>query len=155
MVWDSTPRPSVRGRAAVARIAASPSARSGAAWPRPRVGGRAPEAAQHAGGGFPGGVRLAGERGPKPDGGDGEGGGGGRAARLEDRAEVDGQRGVVNRGRSPARRPGARSAPSVGPSGVAADTRVGELTGGRRGDGPAAPVWSGRRASAAGLGGVV
>ena len=36
VVWDSTPRPSVRGRAAVARIAASPSARSGAAWPRPR-----------------------------------------------------------------------------------------------------------------------
>ena len=36
VVWDSTPRPSVRGRAAVARIAASPAARSGAAWPRPR-----------------------------------------------------------------------------------------------------------------------
>ena len=31
VVWDSTPRPSVRGRSAVARIAASPSARSGAA----------------------------------------------------------------------------------------------------------------------------
>ena len=36
VVWDSTPRPSVRGRSAVARIAASPSALSGAAWPRPR-----------------------------------------------------------------------------------------------------------------------
>ena len=34
---------------------------------------------------------------PEPDGGHGEGGGGGRAARLVDRAEVDGQRGVVNR----------------------------------------------------------
>ena len=40
------------------------------------VGGRAPVAAQHAGGRFPGGGRLAGERGPKPDGGDGQGGGG-------------------------------------------------------------------------------
>ena len=49
------------------------------------VGGRAPVAAQHAGGRCPGGGRLAGERGPKPDGGDGQGGGGGRAARLEDR----------------------------------------------------------------------
>ena len=38
------------------------------------------------GGRFPGGGRLAGELGPKPDGGDGQGGGGGRAARLEDRA---------------------------------------------------------------------
>ena len=48
----------------VARIAASPSALSGAAWPRPPVGGRATVAAQHAGGRFPGGVRLAGELGP-------------------------------------------------------------------------------------------
>ena len=65
------------------------------------VGGRATVAAQHAGGRFPGGGRLAGERGPKPDGGDGQGGGGGRAARLEELAEVDGQQGVVNRGGPP------------------------------------------------------
>ena len=55
-------------------------AQRGGLAPAP-VGGRAPEAAQHAGGRFPGGGRLAGERGPTPDGGDGEGGGGGRAAR--------------------------------------------------------------------------
>ena len=92
VVWDSTPRPSVRGRAAVARIAASPSARSGAACPGP---GRRPcdGSRPTRGRSLPGGVGLAGELGPKPDGGDGEGGGGGRAARLEDRAEVDGQRG--------------------------------------------------------------
>ena len=53
-------------------------AQRGGLAPAP-VGGRATEAAQHAGGRFPGGGRLAGERGPKPDGGDGEGGGGGRA----------------------------------------------------------------------------
>ena len=105
VVWDSTPRPSVRGRSAVARIAASP-----------------------------GGVRLDGEPGPEPDGGHGEGGGGGRAARLEDRAEVDGQRGVVNRGGPP---PGvqARQRAAVGASGVDAERGVGELPGGRRGDG--------------------
>ena len=72
-------------------------AQRGGLAPAP-VGGRATEAAQHAGGRFPGGGRLAGEPGPEPDGGDGEGGGGGRAARLEELAEVDGQRGVVNRG---------------------------------------------------------
>ena len=75
-------------------------AQRGGLAPAP-VGGRAPVAAQHAGGRCPGGGRLAGERGPTPDGGDDEGGGGGRAARLEDRAEVDGQRGVVNRGGPP------------------------------------------------------
>ena len=64
VMWDSTPRPSVRGRSTVA--------------------------GQHAGGRFPGGVGLAGELGPKPDGGDGQGGGCGRATRLKDRAEVDG-----------------------------------------------------------------
>ena len=53
-------------------------AQRGGLAPAP-VGGRAPVAAQHAGGRFPGGGRLAGERGPKPDGGDGQGGGGGRA----------------------------------------------------------------------------
>ena len=81
-------------------------AQRGGLAPAP-VGGRAPVAAQHARGRCPGGVGLAGERGPTPDGGDGEGGGGGRAARLEERAEVDGQRGVVNRGGPRARRPGA------------------------------------------------
>ena len=65
-------------------------AQRGGLAPAP-VGGRATVAAQHAGGRFPGGGRLAGELGPKPDGGDGQGGGGGRAARLVDRAEVDGQ----------------------------------------------------------------
>ena len=84
-------------------------AQRGGLAPAP-VGGRETVAAQHAGGRFPGGGRLAGELGPKPDGGDGQGGGGGRAARLEDRAEV-------------------------GPSGVAADRGVGEPARGRRGDG--------------------
>ena len=42
-----------------------------------------------------------GELGPKPDGGDGQGGGGGRAARLEDRAEVGGEQGVGERGGPP------------------------------------------------------
>ena len=134
VVWDSTPRPSVRGRSAVARIAASPSARSGAAWPRPPVGGRATVAAQHAGGRFPGGVGLAGELSPKPDGGDGEGGGGGRAALLEHKAEVGGQRGVVNRG-GPAPGVQAPQRAGVGPSGVDADRGVGEPARGRRGDG--------------------
>ena len=60
-------------------------AQRGGLAPAP-VGGRATVAAQHAGGRFPGGVRLAGELGPKPDGGDGEGGGCWReqARRLED-----------------------------------------------------------------------
>ena len=51
-----------------------------------------------------------------------------RTARLENRAEVDGQRGVVNRGGPP---PGvqARQRAEVGPSGVEADTRVGEPVG--------------------------
>ena len=40
-------------------------AQRGGLAPAP-VGGRAPEAAQHAGGRFPGGGRLAGELGPKP-----------------------------------------------------------------------------------------
>ena len=104
--------------------------------------GPATVAAQHARGRCPGGGRLAGERGPKPDGGDGEGGGGGRAARLEDRAEVDGQRGVGERGGPP---PGvqAREGAAVGASGVDADRGVGELPGGRRGDGPAAPACRG------------
>ena len=75
-------------------------AQRGGLAPAP-VGGRAPVAAQHAGGRFPGGGRLAGERGPKPDGGDGQGGGGGRAARLEDRAEVGGEPGVGERGGPP------------------------------------------------------
>ena len=39
VVWDSTPRPSVRGRSAVARIAASPSALSGQPLTRPDCGG--------------------------------------------------------------------------------------------------------------------
>ena len=64
-------------------------AQRGGLAPAP-VGGRATEAAQHAGGRFPGGGRLAGEPGPKPDGGDGQGGGGGRAARLEELAGVCG-----------------------------------------------------------------
>ena len=102
----------------------------------------------------PAGSGLAGERGPKPDGGDGEGGGGGRAARLEDRAEVGGEPGVGERGGPP---PGvqARQRAEVGPSGVDADRGVGELTGGRRGDGASGPAGSGRLASAAGSGGVV
>ena len=108
-------------------------AQRGGLAPAP-VGGRATVAAQHAGGRFPGGVRLAGELGPKPDGGDGEGGGGGRAARLEELAEVDGQRGVVNRG-GPAPCVQAPQRAGVGPSGVDADRGVGELPGGRRGDG--------------------
>ena len=45
-------------------------AQRGGLAPAP-VGGRATVAAQHAGGRFPGGGRLAGELGPKPDGGDG------------------------------------------------------------------------------------
>ena len=108
-------------------------AQRGGLAPAP-VGGRAPVAAQHAGGRFPGGGRLAGERGPKPDGGDGEGGGGGRAARLEELAEVDGQRGVVNRGGPP---PGVQAPQraGVGPSGVDAERGVGEPARGRRGDG--------------------
>ena len=61
------------------------------------VGGRATVAAQHARGRCPGGVWLGCELGPKPDGGDGEGGGCGRAARLEDRAEVGGQHAVGKR----------------------------------------------------------
>ena len=99
-------------------------AQRGGLAPAP-VGGRATVAAQHAGGRFPGGVRLAGELGPKPDGGDGKGGGGGRAARLEDRAEVGGEQGVGERGGPP---PGvqARQRAEVGPSGVEAETRVGE-----------------------------
>ena len=58
----------------------------------------------------------------------------GRAARLEDRAEVGGEQGVGERGGPP---PGvqARQRAEVGPSGVAADTRVGEPARGRRGDG--------------------
>ena len=108
-------------------------AQRGGLAPAP-VGGRATVAAQHAGGRCPGGVRLAGELGPKPDGGDGQGGGGGRAARLEHVAEVGGEPGVVNRGGPP---PGvqARQRAEVGPSGVDADRGVGELPGGRRGDG--------------------
>ena len=97
------------------------------------VGGRATVAAQHAGGRFPGGVGLAGELGPKPNGGDGQGGGCGRAARLKDRAEVDGERGVVNQGGPPP----CVQAPQrtgVGKSGVEADRGIDELTGGRRGD---------------------
>ena len=112
-VGFDAPRPSVRGRAAVARIAASPSARSGAAWPPAPVGGRATVAAQHAGGRFPGWVRLAGELGPKPDGG-------------------DGQRGVVNLG-GPAPCVQARQRAEVGPSGVAADRGVGRARPGRPG----------------------
>ena len=108
-------------------------AQRGGLAPAP-VGGRATVAAQHAGGRFSGGVRLAGELGPKPDGGDGEGGGGGRAARLEELAEVDGQRGVVNRGGPPPSVQAPQRA-EVGPSGVEADTRVGEPARGRRGDG--------------------
>ena len=46
-------------------------AQRGGLAPAP-VGGRATVAAQHAGGRFSGGGRLAGELGPKPDGGDGE-----------------------------------------------------------------------------------
>ena len=75
-------------------------AQRGGLAPAP-VGGRATVAAQHARGRCPGGVWLAGERGPKPDGGDGEGGGGGRAASLEDRAEVGGEQGVGERGGPP------------------------------------------------------
>ena len=108
-------------------------AQRGGLAPAP-VGGRATVAAQHARGRCPGGVRLAGELGPKPDGGDGEGGGCGRAARLERVGEVGGEQGVVNRGGPP---PGvqARQRAEVGPSGVDADRGVGELPGGRRGDG--------------------
>ena len=108
-------------------------AQRGGLAPAP-VGGRATEAAQHAGGRCPGGVWLAGERGPKSDGGDGQGGGGGRAARLEHVGEVGGEPGVVNRGGPP---PGvqARQRAGVGPSGVDAERGVGELPGGRRGDG--------------------
>ena len=54
----------------------------------------------------------------------GTGGGGGRAARLEELAEVDGQRGVVNRGGPP---PGVQAPQraGVGPSGVSrASARV-------------------------------
>ena len=134
MVWDSTPRPSVRGRAAGGENRGEPvRAQRGGLAPAP-VGGRATVAAQHAGGRFPGGGRLAGELGPKPDGGDGKGGGGGRAARLEDRAEVGGEPGVGERGGPP---PGvqARQRAEVGPSGVAADRGVGEPARGRRGDG--------------------
>ena len=108
-------------------------AQRGGLAPAP-VGGRATVAAQHAGGRFPGGGRLAGELGPKPGGGDGQGGGGGRAARLEELAEVDGQRGVVNRG-GPAPGVQAPQRAGVGPSGVDAERGVGELPGGRRGDG--------------------
>ena len=108
-------------------------AQRGGLAPAP-VGGRATVAAQHAGGRFPGGGRLAGELGPKSDGGDGEGGGGGRAARLEDRAEVGGEQGVGERGGPP---PGVQAPQraEVGPSGVDAERGVGELPGGRRGDG--------------------
>ena len=108
-------------------------AQRGGLAPAP-VGGRATVAAQHAGGRFPGVVRLAGELGPKPDGGDGEGGGGGRAARLEHVGEVGGEPGVVNRG-GPPPCVQARQRAEVGPSGVDADRGVGELPGGRRGDG--------------------
>ena len=89
-------------------------AQRGGLAPAP-VGGRATVAAQHAGGRFPGGVRLAGELGPKPDGG-------------------DGQRGVVNLG-GPAPCVQARQRAEVGPSGVEADRGVGEPARGRRGDG--------------------
>ena len=106
---DSTPRPSVRGHACFGENRGElVLAQRGDLAPAP-VGGRAPVAAQHAGGRFPGGGRLAGELGPKPGGGDGQGGGGGRAARLEELAEVDGQRGVVNRG-GPA--PGVQAPPA-------------------------------------------
>ena len=62
------------------------------------VGGRATVAAQHARGRCPGGVWLAGELGPKPDGGDGEGGGcgqlkaassGGRSCRHTAETKLD------------------------------------------------------------------
>ena len=127
-------------------------AQRGGLAPAP-VGGRAPVAAQHAGGRFPGGGRLAGELGPKPDGGDGQGGGGGRAARLEDRAEVGGEQGVGERGGPP---PGvqARQRAEVGRrvltlrEASASFRVVGVATA-------SGPAGSGRRASAAGLGGVV
>ena len=64
-------------------------------------------------------------------GGDGQGGGGGRAARLEELAEVDGQQGVVNRG-GPTPCVQARQRAGVGQSGVAADRGVGELARDRR-----------------------
>ena len=90
VVWDSTPRPSVRGTFGGGENRGEPvRGQRGGLAPAP-VGGRATVAAQHAGGRWPGGVGLADELGPKPDGGDGEGGGCGRAARLEDRAEVGG-----------------------------------------------------------------
>ena len=58
----------------------------------------------------------------------------GDAARLEELAEVGGEPGGGERGGPP---PGvqARQRAEVGPSGVAADRGVGELPGGRRGDG--------------------
>ena len=104
------------------------------------VGGRAPVAAQHARGRCPGGGRLAGELGPKPDGGDGEGGG--RAARLVDRAEVGGQQGVGERG-GPSPGVQARQRAEVGPSGVDAERGVGEPARGRRGDGQRPRSWWG------------
>ena len=90
VVWDSTP-PAVGARpfGGGENRGEPVRAQRGGLAPAP-VGGRATVAAQHACGAFPGGVRLAGKLGPKPDGGDGEGGGCGRAARLEDRAEVGG-----------------------------------------------------------------
>ena len=127
--------PSVRaGRPAVARIAASPSARSGRPGPGP---GRRP-----CDGSRPTRGRSLPRRGPA-----------GRRAwpetgrrrrpwrrwrgarpRLEELAEVDGQRGVVNRG-GPAPGVQARQRAEVGPSGVDADRGVGEPARGRRGDG--------------------
>ena len=86
-------------------------AQRGGLAPAP-VGGRATDAGQHAGGRFPGGGRLAGELGPTPDGGDGQGGGGGRAARLEDRAEVDGQPRRRSTGAGPRQASKRRSAPA-------------------------------------------
>ena len=86
-------------------------AQRGGLAPAP-VGGRATVAAQHAGGRFPGGVRLAGELGPKPDGGDGEGGGCGRAARLEELAEVDGTARVSSTGAVPRHASRRASAPA-------------------------------------------
>ena len=58
----------------------------------------------------------------------------GGAPRVVELGEVGGQRGVVNRG-GPAPGVQAPQRAGVGPSGVAADTRVGEPARGRRGDG--------------------
>ena len=88
---------------------------------------RAPpaEAGQHAPGGRPGRIRLAGELGAQPRGGDGHRGARGGAARLEQLGEVGRQARVVE---LPAAEPGVEPAqsPGVGAARVRADRGLGE-----------------------------